>query len=188
MIGLFRARLPIDDDEFDWMLACFRWFELEFAESRRLRPEALTLPDAEAFPPSRKRGHARAIELFDAVRQRAGMADWECDLVPGEAERKSRVTTGLGLKHIGKSAPLGTFAFVEGRYRITYNPSELERPQSLIATFAHELAHFLLHTARTPSPAPRSARTCDRSRCGLSGLRDIHGKFGQKLFAVSGFW
>jgi hypothetical protein len=155
MLGLFQARLPIDTDEFEWMLACFRWFTIEFEADGHRHPNILTLPDAETFPPSRASGHRRAVELFEIVRQRAGMADWQCDLLSGPAERESRVATGLGLRHISKPAPLGTFGYADGRYRITYNPSDIARPESLVATFAHELAHYLLHTARTPPPGGR---------------------------------
>jgi hypothetical protein len=155
MFGLFGARLPIEADEFEWIMACFRWFTTEFDGHRSLHRDALVLPDTRTFPPSRTQGHERAMELFDVVKRRAGMSHWQCDLIPGEAERGTRVATGLGLRHVSKPAPLGTFSYADGRYRITYNPSELDRPQSLIATFAHELAHYLLHTARTPSPGGR---------------------------------
>jgi hypothetical protein len=151
----FGARLPIEADEFEWMLACFRWFMDEFGGERGLHGEALVLPDTTTFPPSRAQGHERAVELFEAVKRRAGMSHWQCDLIAGEAERDTRVTTGHALRHISKPPALGTFSYANGRYRITYNPSELKRPQSLVATFAHELAHYLLHTARTPSPGGR---------------------------------
>jgi hypothetical protein len=153
MLGLLAPRLPIDADEFEWIMACFRWFADEFDAPRQYLGTAhLIFPDTADFPPSRAEGHARAVELFDIVRRRAGMVDWDCDLVPGEAERGTRVSTGLGLRHLTSGAPLGTFSFVQGRYRISYNPSLLERPLNLVATFAHELAHYLLHTARTRSP------------------------------------
>jgi hypothetical protein len=156
MLGLFAPRLPIDADEFDWILACFRWFADEFDAARRyLGAPRLVFPDADTFPPSAAAGHARAAELFETVKRRAGMIDWDCDLICGEAERGTRVSTGLGLRHIGESAPLGTFGFAHGRYWISYNPALLERPESLVATFAHELGHYLLHTARTRCPGGR---------------------------------
>jgi hypothetical protein len=155
MLGLFQTRLPIDTDELDWILACFRWFAIEFEERDRPRRNAMVLPDAETFPPSRAQGHDRAIELFETVKRHAGMVDWQCDLVPGAAAREHRVATGLALRHITKPEPLGTFSYVNGRYRITYDPAEIDRPHNLVSIFAHELAHYLLHTARTPPPGGR---------------------------------
>jgi hypothetical protein len=35
---------------------------------------------------------------------------------------------------------------------ISYNPSQVRRPESLISTFAHELAHYLIHSVDTPTP------------------------------------
>jgi hypothetical protein len=83
------------------------------------------------------------------------MTEWQCDLIPGAASRAHRVTTGHGLKHEGKGPPLDTFGYANGRYQITYNPASLADPASLVATFAHELSHCLIPTARTAPPGGR---------------------------------
>jgi hypothetical protein len=77
MFGLFGARLPIEEDEFEWIMACFRWFTTEFDGHRSLHRDALVLPDKRTFPPSRTQGHERAMELFDVVKRRAGMSHWQ---------------------------------------------------------------------------------------------------------------
>jgi len=151
VLKLFRARLPIDDDEFEWLVACFAWLNGEFGDMERLRRTALVLPDSAFFPPSVLDGHARAEELFDQVKALCGMRDWDCDLEPGEASREFRVTTGHALRH-HSSPPAGTFGYRSGRYFITYNPALIARPHKLVATFAHELAHFLMHSAQTRPP------------------------------------
>jgi hypothetical protein len=49
--------------------------------------------------------------------------------------------------------PLGTFAVTEEQeVVITYNPSLLSKPEQMVATFAHELAHYLTATAKEPPP------------------------------------
>jgi hypothetical protein len=63
----------------------------------------------------------------------------------------------------------GTFQNANGEVVITYDPSLVERPYNLIATFAHELAHYGLHDIKEPPPGahiePTIARIGDRA-CG----------------------
>jgi hypothetical protein len=152
VLGFFKPKLPIDQDEFDWLLACFKWFGKEFGGLEAMRTTQLVVPDAAFFPAVSAKGHALAAHYFDHTKTLAGMADWQCDLIEGASEREWRVSAGLGLRHLTKSPPLGSFGYQNGRYQITYNPAELDRPESLIATFAHELAHYLIHTASTRPP------------------------------------
>jgi hypothetical protein len=51
----------------------------------------------------------------------------------------------------GKHA-LGTFSVEGNGVQISYVPALLAHPERLIATFAHELAHYLLATAPTSPP------------------------------------
>jgi hypothetical protein len=46
----------------------------------------------------------------------------------------------------------GTFGIDGNRVQITYTTAQLQRPDRLIATFTHELAHYLLATATRPPP------------------------------------
>ena len=142
MFGL-STKPPVDADEFDWLLACTAWLVPIVGGRERMQAQRLILPDD--FPDPTKRGHDRAIELFEQVRDFAGMRDWPCELVQGEAERDTRVATGYALKHETRGPPLGTFAQSGNGITISYNPSQLHQPQNLVATFAHELAHYLLH-------------------------------------------
>lgn len=152
MLSLFRPRLPIDEDELEFQLATFKWLEREFG----LAPAELVLPNSEFFPPSRAKGEARIADLFRHVKRAAGMEDWPCELRAGAGERPAHVGTGLLLRHEGASPPAGTFQVAgdDGRpiVVITYNPALADDPTALIATFAHELAHYLMSTAESDPP------------------------------------
>lgn len=63
MLGLFRSRLPIDRDEYDWLLAVFAWLVQTVDRDQAYRAAHAILPTADFFPPSRLEGHARAVEL-----------------------------------------------------------------------------------------------------------------------------
>jgi hypothetical protein len=152
MLSLFGARLPIDEDELEFQLAAFKWIGREFG----VVPGALVLPTKESFPPSPNKGHARVVDLFAHVKRAAGMEDWPCELRPGAGERPAHVGTGLLLRHEGASPPCGTFQVDEADGRqtvvITYSPTLADEPTALIATFAHELAHYLMSSAKSDPP------------------------------------
>lgn len=150
MLGLFRAKAPVGDDELEWMLACFAWLSRSFGAGET----PLVLPTTAFFPPSDLQGHPRAAELFDQVRAHAGMQDWPCRLEPGAASRESRIAPGHMLRH-HSSPPGGTFGYDERGYVITYNPAYLNAPEHLVATFAHELAHYLIHDFGMAPPGGR---------------------------------
>jgi hypothetical protein len=149
MFGIGKAKPPVDADEFDWLLACLAWLTREFGGVGAARP--VVLPDDAHYPPSRLTGHPRALELFDQTKAHAGMSDWPCELRAGEADRERVVALGHALRHHW-TTPLGTFGYSDDGYFITYNPTSLAHPQVLVATFAHELSHYLLHTARDRAP------------------------------------
>ncbi|HEX8654995.1 MAG TPA: hypothetical protein VF693_07220 [Allosphingosinicella sp.] len=153
MLSLFGARLPIDEDELEFQLATFKWLRREFGPPA----DALVLPTKDWFPPSAHKGHTRIADLFGHVKAAAGMADWACELQAGAGERPAHVGTGLLLRHEGAAPPCGTFQVTGEGGRptvvvITYNPSLAEDPTALIATFAHELAHYLMSTAGSDPP------------------------------------
>jgi hypothetical protein len=152
-MGLFGPRLPIDSDELEFQLATFKWLDREFGG-----PEArlLVLPTSEYFPAPADGGASRIETLFGHVRKAAGMADWPCELRAGRQDRPVQVGTALLLRHEGAAAPCGTFQITgaDGRPKvvITYNPSLAADSEAMIATFAHELGHYLMSTASTAPP------------------------------------
>ncbi len=151
MMSLFSTKPPIDEDEFEWLLAASRWFIDEFGYDGGLGNAALVSGSTEFFPFSNLRGHSRAEELFDQVKCHARMTNWPCLLVAGEAERDDHVGIGLAIAN-GPQPPLGTFQGDGRDYIVTYNPSLLSYQEGLIATFAHELAHYLIHSGKTNPP------------------------------------
>jgi hypothetical protein len=153
MLSLFGSRLPIDDDELEWQLATFKWLRHEFGSSA---DTPLVLPTPEWFPPTKAQGHERVRHLFDSVRAAAGLDQWPCELRPGEGDRPAAVGTGLLLRHEGAPPPCGTFLVEEEggepKAIVTYNPTLARDTTAMVATFAHELAHYVMSTAATAPP------------------------------------
>jgi len=80
---LFKPKRPVDEDEWEWLLAGFKWLERQYpelAESRRL-----ALPTRDFFPPISARGVQLGEQLMAQVKAIGGIGDWPGDPDPGEA-------------------------------------------------------------------------------------------------------
>lgn len=148
--SLFRPKLPIDGEEFEFQLATFKWLTAEFPEFA-VAPRVW--PTTDSFPSEGRRG---VETLFDEVRAAARMADWPCELRAGADNREVDAGNAHLIRHSGTPAPCGTFEVMDGpdgRHAvITYNPSLVNDTESMVATFAHELGHYLMATAESTPP------------------------------------
>jgi hypothetical protein len=152
-MGLFGPRLPIDSDELEFQLATFKWLATEFGGAEQA---ALVLPTPEFFPAPAGGSGDRIETLFDHVRAAAGMADWPCELRAGREDRPIHAGNTLLLRHEGAPPPCGTFQVQSAggppKVVITYNPSLAADSGAMVATFAHELGHYLMSSAATAPP------------------------------------
>lgn len=145
-MGLFGPSPPISHDEFEWLFACFAWLDRKLGE-RDLSTDfvpTLSLPSEPEFLAART-----ATQIFELVKMRAGLHDWECRLEQGEAAPPPIAATGAIGEYSQKST-LGTFSVEGNTPIIRYTPDLLHNPVGLAATFAHELAHLLVHTLGVP--------------------------------------
>lgn len=153
-MGLFGPKLPIDRDELDFQLATFKWLEREFGPVRAEAP--LITPSRDWFAAERPCGPAGVHALFDEVRAAAGMADWPVNLVEGEATRPVDGGNAHLIQHEGAPPPCGTFEVREElgirQAIISYNPAMAADEAGMVATFAHELGHYLMASAQSDPP------------------------------------
>ncbi|MEP1421717.1 MAG: hypothetical protein ABJK59_08100 [Erythrobacter sp.] len=145
-MGLFGPSPPIDREEFEWLLACFAWIDRTLGAKDRADgfvPELVLPTDPDLLKAS------TAPQLFEVVKRKAGLEHWECRLEKGEARREP-VDIGLVGGFTQSSNVLGTFSLEGNTPVVCYDPALLRNPDALIATFAHELAHLLIHTLGMP--------------------------------------
>ena len=140
---LFRAKPPVDPQEYEWLMACFAWLRAVL-DDHGIRPDLVT-PDH----PSLKSA-STAQELFEAVRDLCGMTEWPCRLekVDDDFEPNDARIQRLD------GPPAGTFSVESGEAVIRYNARMLAQPDALAATFAHELSHYLTHSLGDPPGGP----------------------------------
>lgn len=145
-MGFFGPSLPIDREEFDWLLACFAWLDRTLGERDRsdgFVPRTF-FPDDPLFTTA-----GTASELFEAIKSAAGLEQWQCRLEQGDTAHDP-VETGLPYERQGESSALGTFSVEGNTPVIRYDPALLRDPDALIATLAHELAHLVIGSLGIP--------------------------------------
>lgn len=153
-MGLFGPRFMFDEGTTDWIFDTYAWALENLGTDVFYQHTELVLPNDKFFPDKLERTEDIAEGLFTRVRQYAGMEDWPCRLVEQEEDAKTKVGPTLLIQG-APSGPAGTFSVSGGKSQtieISYNPSQVRRPESLISTFAHELAHYLIHSVDTPTP------------------------------------
>lgn len=151
MFGLFGKSRYLDEDVEDWCLESWAWLMRNLGGVERLKRTAFVVPTREFFPPTETEGHERAVYIFELVKRHMGMSTWPCELEPHDRPAGSQVVAQIAAVQVGPS-PSGTFRVEQSRVVVSYAEDLLDRPRDLIATLAHELAHYLLATIKEPIP------------------------------------
>jgi hypothetical protein len=148
----FKPTPIVDADTAAWHVDNFAWLAASFGGNGALAATTLVLPKPGFFPSDGEQGHDKALRIFERVKHYCGMGNWPVDLVPDHNPAAIPSSPmSLSAPVHGKHAQ-GTFSVAGGAVQISYAPSLLANPERMIATFAHELAHYLLATAPTSPP------------------------------------
>lgn len=143
----------IDSDTRQWLFDTFAWALTHFGSDIFYEHTQLVTPTDAYFPDSISNISETEIaeKLFYQVKHHAGMEDWHCQLQP----QASNVNPRVGYFAIQDTPvqPLGTFSMQINYIKtVTYDPDLVCQPTALIATFAHELGHYLSYSTDTPPP------------------------------------
>src|SRR5262249_26117355 len=140
----FTRKQIVDADTAQWHVDNFAWLVATFGGNEAFAGSVLVLPKPGFFPTDGQEGHARALHILERVKHYCGMEDWPVELVPDHNPAADRSSTfSVAMPVHGKHAQ-GTFSVAGNAVQISYVPDLLAHPERLIATFAHELAHYLL--------------------------------------------
>jgi hypothetical protein len=143
----FKPRPVVDADTAAWHVENFDWLLRQFGGGAAFASITLVLPKPGFFPYDGERGHALAQRIFSQVKIYCGMSDWAVTLVADDNPLSRPAPIAVDMI-APKPHALGTFATRGNDIQISYVPALLARPERLIATFAHELGHYRLATAR----------------------------------------
>lgn len=154
---LSKPKAYLDPEVEAWQVDTWAWLLERLGGLDDLRGHALVTPTREFFPPSEATGHARAEHVFASVVQWAGLTDWPCRLEAQPERPQARVSEFMTLTPVEGHAPAGTFGLDGNEVLITYDPGAVSDPHALVATLAHELAHYLLTSLPDLPPGGKDA-------------------------------
>lgn len=152
----FKRKPIVDADTSAWHAENFAWLVATFGKNGVFTESTLILPRPGFFPSDGETGHARAERIFAQVKDYCGMRDWPVELVadadPAAAHAAAPTLSVLNVTPVEAKQVQGTFSVADNAVRITYAATLIEQPARLIATFAHELAHYLLAATDAKPP------------------------------------
>lgn len=148
----FRKQPLLRAEDRQFQIECYEWLLKHFGGVEFYQETHLVLPTREHFPLEVSSNEEAARATFSQVKKYAGLESWPCELKAQEEEPNLLVAPTVAIRGV-KQAPLGTFSANQNRgVTITYNPKIISDPLQMVATFAHELAHYLTSTAPEPPP------------------------------------
>lgn len=148
----FRKKPLLTEEDRLFQVECFKWLLTHFGGDDFYKKAQLVLPTRDYFPSIVDSEASAAQSTLKQVMKYAGMEEWPVTLQAQEEDPDQRVAPTLTVQNVEQS-PLGTFSMNEkNEATITYNPKITADPTQMVATFAHELAHYLTGTAPEPPP------------------------------------
>lgn len=152
MFNFFKAKPILSEQDAEFQIETYKWLLKYFGGKYFYEYAQLVLPTRDYFPSKVDSPEKAAEETFEAVKKYAGMEKWPCKLMAQEEDINPVISETLIVQNAPKSA-LGTFEYKDSEdVIITYNPASLSNPTQLVATFAHELSHYLTGSAIEPPP------------------------------------
>ncbi|MEP6880507.1 MAG: hypothetical protein ABI866_00870 [Dokdonella sp.] len=148
----FRRQALLGDDDTQFQIECYKWLLRHFGGDEFYVRAKLVLPTKDYFPTVVSSSESAASTTFNQVKKYAGMEEWPVRLEAQSEDPDLHVAPTVLVRDVERS-PLGTFSTRENSETvITYNPAIVADPTQMVATFAHELSHYLTGTASEPPP------------------------------------
>lgn len=143
MLNFFKSKPILGESEVEFQVQTYTWLLKYFGGQDFYEKTQLILPTRDFFPAVVSSEQEAALETFYSVKKYAGMQDWSCTLIQQEQDIDVRITPTISIQNVEPS-PLGTFQIDKNTQAIiSYHPDLVKQPTKMVATFAHELAHYL---------------------------------------------
>jgi len=152
MWNIFRSSPVLSEEDRHFQIECYKWLLTHFGGAAFYKHAQLVLPNKDFFPDQVDSVEDAAESVFKQVKFLAGLSDWPCKLVAQEDDPNLLVAPTVVVQNVEHN-PLGTFSTNQNdEVIITYNPKVASNPTQMVATFAHELSHYLTSCAQEPPP------------------------------------
>lgn len=149
MFGLFKDTLLVDEDVAEWIFATFHWALKEFEADVFFEQTQLVLPNNAFFPGEVKSVEEMAGLVFSKVKEYAHVQHWPMQLVAPHEYQSVQLPA---LPYHGRGQNQIALAQPGDMVPISFNPGQINKPESLISSFAHAVGHYVGLSARESSP------------------------------------
>lgn len=148
----FKKRPLLTEENELFQIETYRWLLTHFGGADFYNETNLILPTEDFFPLKFKTEDEITCYTFEQVKKYSGLEKWPCKLEIQDEDPNLHVADFLVVQGV-ENNPHGTFSInEENEAVITYNPKLVSDPTQMVATFSHELAHYLTSTASEPPP------------------------------------
>lgn len=152
MFGLFKTKPLLSQQDSEFQIATWQWLLRHFGGDDFYQHTHLVLPTKEFFGMQLDSNDDAALKTFARVKELANLTEWPCRLEKQSADAQTKVAPTLAVQN-APQGPAGTFSLQDNNeIVISYNPNITTNPVQMVATFAHELAHYLTATSQEPPP------------------------------------
>lgn len=151
MLSLFKTKPPLDDETRQWLFDAFNWALTNFGSDVFSKETVLVTPTGTHFPGSANNIRDMARLTFEHVQRHAGITHWPCQVVDvntWQGDIPPPMLSHDGLR--GKNATLA--ALPNQAIVVPYNPHQVNKPEALVASYTHVLAHYMGEYAKTAPP------------------------------------
>jgi hypothetical protein len=151
LLGLLDRRPLLDEIYAGWMFDVYAWAMRNFDPVMFRDETMLVTPSNHHFPGRADSPEEMANLIFNRVVAYAGMVHWPLKLLPIdrcvlETPADIRVSSGVRGSRAVASETL------TASLKISYDPSNLNNPEVMIAMYTHALAQYLGSSAAEPPP------------------------------------
>ncbi|MBX3480376.1 MAG: hypothetical protein KF842_08245 [Caulobacter sp.] len=151
---LFAKQTFLDAEIEAWLLDGYGWLMRNLGGMERISASPLAMPNRDFFPPTKAKGRALGTHIFDCVRSGMGMQDWYVSLEPF---KRAPSLAGLSYGTFESGGANGAFEWDGNKVIISYADDLISQPHQLVATFAHELSHYLTGSVSEQMPGGEEA-------------------------------
>lgn len=145
LTDLFKPRQIVEESSREWILDCFAWAIENFSLLVFKNETRLILPDNEFYPGDVSSVHEMAQSIFDRSKTYAGLQRWPIQLVrPQDYQNQALTQFTLGDEIRGDKVIISLEHASTRAIEVSYNPSQVNQPQDLIASIAQSFASILI--------------------------------------------
>lgn len=160
MFGLFNNEAPLDEASVEWLFDVYSWSLKNFGIELFFDETLLVQPNNKFFPGNVDSVEGMAELILKQVKHYANLSHWPTRAVDASQCSLDEQSAPLRLQISGAvrvpSGEVDETVPEEERLPINYDPAMLNNPETLIASYAHILAHYLGSMAEMDPPGDKA--------------------------------